>query len=241
MGILAQSGWGQPLQGGGGGERSSKGSEQGRPPLWFLLPRRVHRPEGSGTTRKPQPCKECPTCGRSTQMCDPAPETSPAPFPAWEGRSPNPHTYQVWASLAHTPEDFTSSLPTVWGWSPLPHTRAGADRLPGETLAGRAVCAGPAQLLWESWSPEPKLEAGSQAPGKAAEGGFVGWCGRTQDPPLDRWWGLGTGRPGRAGGPGRAQGPPQSRQGRAALISSGGAGWVGGGFAKRTQMPPTDK
>ena len=87
-----------------GGKRSSKGSEQGRPPLWFLLPRgRVHRPAGSGATRKPQPCKECPTCGRSTQMCDPAPEPSPAPFPTWEGRPPHPRTYQVWATPVQTP------------------------------------------------------------------------------------------------------------------------------------------
>lgn len=84
VGILAQRGWGQPLQGGGGGKRSSKGSEQGRPPLWFLLPRRAHRLEGSGTTRKPQPGKGGPPiptptrCGRPWHTLL---RTSPPPCP----------------------------------------------------------------------------------------------------------------------------------------------------------------
>lgn len=72
--------------------------------------------------------------------------------------SPPPDLPVVDVPGVDTAEDFTSSMPTACGGSPLLDTLAGAERLRQETSVGLEVCDGPAWLLWESQSTEPKLE-----------------------------------------------------------------------------------
>lgn len=147
----------------------------------------------------------------------PSPVPSPALGLVWEGRIPlpTPDLPVVYVPGVDTAEDVTSSVPTACGGSPLLDTLAGAERLRQEPAVDVEVWDGPAWLLRESQSTEPKLEVSFWPLGRSEEGGMAGRRGQL-------WVCLGM------DGGGRARGLQRDRRPEGA-----GAVWAGQGPAGR--------